>query len=100
METSSTLLLIITFATVIQFMVDRIKGIVGDKVMKYIKSPVWAFALGVGIAFLFKIDIFAMFGFQAEIQALAYILTGLILSAGASPIHELIETIRTYRTDK
>jgi len=97
LETSKAVAIILTFAVLVQFLVDRIKDIVGEKVMGYVKAPVWAALLGVLFAFLFQLDVFAMFGYSAQLPALSYIITGLILSAGASPIHELIEKIRASR---
>lgn len=95
--TSSAVAVILLFATLVQFLVDRIKGIMGEKVMGYVKAPVWAALLGVLFAFLFRLDVFAMFGYTAQLPAVAYVMTGLILSAGASPIHELIEKVRASR---
>lgn len=97
METSQALAIIFMFAIVIQFCVDRVKGIVGETVMSYVKAPVWALLFGVLFAFLFKLDVFSMFGYTAQLPIVAYILTGFILSAGASPIHELVEAIRNSR---
>ena len=97
METSQALAIVFMFTIVIQFCVDRVKGIVGETVMTYIKAPVWALLFGILFSFLFRLDIFSMFGYNSQMPILAYILTGLILSAGASPIHELVETIRNSR---
>lgn len=98
LETSQAVTIILIFATVVQFCVERIKEIVGEKVMGYVKAPVWAFAVGVAFAFLFSLDVFAMFGYTTRYTVGAYIFTGLILSAGAAPIHELIEKWRSART--
>lgn len=97
LETSKAVAVLLAFAILVQFLVDRIKAIVGEKVMGYVKAPVWAAALGILFAFLFGLDVFAMFGYTAQLPALAYIITGLILSAGAAPIHELIEKVRASR---
>ena len=97
LETSNAVTIILVFAVLVQFLVDRIKDIVGEKVMGYVKAPVWAALLGILIAFLFQLDVFAMFGYTAQLPAMAYVMTGLILSAGAAPIHELIEKVRTSR---
>ena len=99
LETSQAVVLILTFAILVQFCVDRVKDVVGEKVMGYIKSPVWAVAFGILFAFLFQLDVFSMFGYQSQVTVLAYIMTGLILSAGAVPIHELIQKVRSSRDD-
>ena len=97
LETSKAVAIVLVFATLVQFLVDRIKDIVGEKIMGYIKAPVWAALVGVLLAFMFQLDVFAMFGYSAQFPVLSCIITGLILSAGASPIHELIEKIRASR---
>ena len=97
LETSKAVAIMLAFAILVQFLVDRIKDIVGEKVMGYIKAPVWAALVGIVFAFLFQLDVFAMFGYAAQLPFLAYIITGLILSAGAAPIHELIEKVRASR---
>lgn len=97
METSQAVVIILTFAILVQFCVDRVKEIVGEKVMGYVKAPVWAVAFGILFSYLFKLDVFALFGYTAQLPVLAYIITGLILSAGAAPLHELIEKVRSSR---
>lgn len=97
METSQAVVIILTFAILVQFCVDRVKEIAGEKVMGYVKAPVWAAAFGIIFSFLFKLDVFALFGYTAQLPILAYIITGLILSAGAAPLHELIEKVRSSR---
>lgn len=97
LETSKAVAIVLVFATLVQFLVDRIKEIAGEKVMGYIKAPVWAALVGILLAFMFRLDVFAMLGYTAQLPVLAYIITGLILSAGAAPIHELIEKVRGSR---
>ena len=97
LETSKAVAIMLVFAILVQFLVDRVKDIVGEKVMGYVKAPAWAATLGILFAFLFQLDVFAMFGYTAQLPAMAYVMTGLILSAGAAPIHELIEKVRTSR---
>lgn len=97
LETSKAVTIMLVFAILVQFLVDRVKDIVGEKIMGYVKAPVWAALLGVLFAFFFRLDVFAMFGYTAQLPAVAYIMTGLILSAGAAPIHELIEKVRASR---
>lgn len=89
--------IILLFAMLIQFCVDVIKEIVGETVMHYIKPPIWSLVLGVVFAFMFKLDFFAMFGYISSIPLASMILTGLIMSAGAVPIHELLSKIRESR---
>lgn len=97
LETTTALTLVLMFAVLIQFCVDRVKGIVGEKVMSHVKAPVWALVFGMLFAFLFNLDIFAMLGLTAAIPLASQFVTGLILSAGAAPIHELLEKLRQSR---
>ena len=88
---------IIVFAILIQFCVDRTKEIAGERVMGYIKAPVWALAFGIVFAVVFKIDLFQLMGYPANIPVVAKIFTGLILSSGSTGVHELIAKIRSSR---
>ena len=47
LETSKAVAIMLVFAILVQFLVDRVKDIVGEKVMGYVKAPVWAALLGV-----------------------------------------------------
>ncbi len=94
LETSQALAVVFLFATVIQFCVERVKELVGSTVMNYVKAPIWALAFGIVFAFMFELDAFAMFGYATQYTIAARVLTGFMLSAGAAPIHDLIEAIR------
>lgn len=99
-ETEQTLQAIVTllmFAVLIQFCVDRIKDVLGEKIMGFVKAPVWALAFGVLFAFLFQLDVFSMLGLSPLNAVVARLITGLIISAGAAPIHELVERLRQAR---
>lgn len=89
----------LVFAILIQFLVDRIKEIVGEKAMAIVKPPIWAAVLGVTLSLLFSLDIFAMFGLTALFPYITQVLTGLMLSAGAVPLHELFAKLRQSRID-
>ena len=39
LETSKAVAIVLVFAVLVQFLVDRIKDIVGEKVMGYVKAP-------------------------------------------------------------
>lgn len=97
--TSKTITIIFVVALLIQFCVERIKELVGPKVMQYIKAPLWSMAFGILFAFMFHLDVFTMLGFTSSIPVVAYILTGLVLSGGSAPIHDLIDKIREYKVE-
>lgn len=98
-STTDAVAIIIVFAILIQFCVDRVKEIAGEKVMRYVKAPVWALAFGIVFALVFKIDLFQLMGYPADIPIVAKVFTGLILSSGSTGVHELIAKIRDSRTE-
>ncbi len=100
MESSifSVLVLVIIFAVLIQFLVDRIKTILGKKLMQYIPADILSALLGIMFAFMFQIDVFVIVGLDSSIPYVGTIVSGLIMSAGAPAIHELIANIREQRT--
>ncbi len=102
MNESSTLLTvtaILTFALLVQFVVDILKGMLPAFITKYISSNLLAAAVGVLTSFSFSLDVFKMLGYSTPNASVAYFITGLIISAGASPVHELIAKIRESRGD-
>ncbi|MCD7812152.1 MAG: hypothetical protein LUG91_09960 [Ruminococcus sp.] len=94
---SNTVVIIVVFAILIQFLVDRVKEIVGEKVMGVVKAPVWAVAFGVLFALMFDIDFFVLIGYNTEFPLISEIITGLILSSSSTSIHELIAKLRDER---
>lgn len=100
MEISSTVsavLLLFIFAILIQFLVNRLKTILGENVMKYLPADVLSALLGLVFAVVFKIDVFIYFGLSCDIPIVSYIVSGLIISAGAPAIHELLSSVREQR---
>lgn len=95
----SALTIIVIFAILIQFLVDRVKELVGDKVMNIVKAPVWAVAFGVLFALMFNIDFFVLIGYSSQIPIIAKIITGLILSSGSTGVHELVAKLRESREE-
>lgn len=96
-KTTSLLLLLIVFAVLIQFIVERLKVVLGNKVMKYLPADVLAALLGVLFAFMFSIDVFKYFDMNETIPYVGNIISGLIISAGVPAIHEFIANIREQR---
>ena len=90
---SNAVTIIVVFAILIQFLVDRVKELVGDKVMNIVKAPVWA------VAFMFDIDFFALMGYSSQLPIIAKVITGLILSSGSTGVHELVAKLRESRVD-
>ena len=96
---SQAILVIIVCAAIVQFVVDRVKDVMPAKVMQYVKAPVWALVIGIVVALLFGLDIFGALGLAARWPIVSQIMTGLIISAGAVPVHELIAKLRELRGD-
>ena len=96
-EVFKVLSLMIVFSILIQFLVDRIKEVLGEKIMQHIPTAMIAAGVGILFAFMFGVDIFEAFGLKSNIPIVDIIISGLILSAGAPAIHELIENIREQR---
>lgn len=96
-EVFKVLSLMIVFSILIQFLVDRIKEILGEKIMQHIPTAMIAAGAGILFAFMFGIDVFEAFGLKSNIPIVDMVISGLILSAGAPAIHELIENIREQR---
>ena len=65
--------------------------------MQYIPSAMIAAGAGILFAFMFGVDVFEAFGLKSNIPIIDMVISGLILSAGAPAIHELIENIREQR---
>lgn len=96
-EVFKVLSLMIVFSILIQFLVDRIKEIFGEKIMQYIPSAMIAAGIGILFAFMFNVDVFSAFGLKSNIPIIDIIISGLVLSAGAPAIHELVEKMREQR---
>ncbi len=94
---SNAVTIIVVFAILIQFLVDRVKNLVGEKVMNIVKAPVWAVTFGVLFALMFDIDFFALIGYSSQLPIVAKIITGLIISSGSSGVHELLAKLRESR---
>lgn len=95
----SAITIIVVFAILIQFLVDRVKELVGTKVMNIVKASVWAVAFGVLFALMFNIDFFALIGYSSQLPIVAKIITGLIISSGSTGVHELVAKLRDSRVD-
>ena len=96
---SQAIIVIIVCAAIVQFLVARIKAVMPAKVMQYVTAPVWALVVGVIVALLFGLDVFAALGLAARWPVVSQIMTGLIISAGAVPVHELLAKLRELRGD-
>lgn len=99
MEIITALVSVLILATLVQFLVDIVKGWLPEVVIRYFTPPLIAAVFGITIALVFNLDLFAQAGYAAEIPIISNILTGIILSAGSTAIHELIAKLRSSRAD-
>ena len=97
MSVIESLIAIIMMAILVQFVVDVLKGILGEWVLQWLPVKLLAAIVGITIALMFQLDIFAMLGFVTPYVIIAYIITGLIISAGSEAVHELIAKLRESR---
>lgn len=98
MEIITALISILILATVVQFITDIIKGWLPPGVLKYLTPLIISAIIGITIAILFRVDVFAAGGYVTRYPIFAQIFTGIIISAGAPLIHELIAKLRESRT--
>lgn len=96
-NTVSVVFMLLVFAVLIQFITNRLKAILGTQVMKYLPADVLAALLGILFAVMFDVDVFAYFGLDTKIPVVGCLISGLIISAGAPAIHELLANIREQR---
>jgi hypothetical protein len=90
-------LALITIATIVRFLVDRLKDILPAATLERVGPPVWSLIISLGLSFAFNLDLFLIFGWQSALPFLPQILTGLAISAGADPLHNLYAKLREGR---
>lgn len=92
------LLLFVLLATLVQFLVDRIKTLIPyENIGKIALAPWYSVIVGIGLAFVVQLDFLASLGLNT-ISTIGYIVTGLVISAGSAAVHELISKLRESRT--
>lgn len=99
MEILSTIFTLVIFAVLIEFVVNVVKGLLPDPLLKWkhFNAMFIAAIIGIVLAFAFQLDVFAMLGYETSYHAISYALTGIIISAGSVPVHELISKLRESR---
>lgn len=98
MELTAALLAVILLATLVQYLVDIVKGIIPAESIGSVKlPPIYAAIIGIALAVLTKTDILAALGYQIEYALAGWIITGLVVSGGSAAVHELISKLRESR---
>lgn len=99
MEVLTSLFTLVVFAVIVEYAVNVLKGIVPAGALKYITPLIQAAVVGILLALAFGINIFTMLGYVSAVPMVGEVVTGLIISAGSVPVHELIAKLRASRDD-
>ena len=99
MTLTAAIIAILVMATLVQYLTDIVKTILPTKVLTFAKPPLIAALIGIALAVLFQVDLFAALGFGTQYALASWIFTGLILSSGSTAVHELIAKLRDSRGD-
>ncbi len=97
MELINTFAVLLAMATITQYLVDRIKAVLPAALLRVAGPPVWSLAVAAALAFMFNLDVFRLLGLQTGWNIMAKIFTGLAISAGADPLHNLFARLRELR---
>ena len=96
-NTTEIIITLLVMATIVQFLVDRVKAILPDILQKYLSPPIISICISVLLAFMFELNMFAAMGVFTQYTYLAQILTAFAISAGAEPLHNLFAKFREMR---
>lgn len=92
---------ILALGILCQVLVERIKPVLPSKIKDNGHNiQLISIIFGVIIAVFGKADIFAQVGVQIETPIVAYVLTGLIISGGASAINDVFKLIAGAKDNK
>lgn len=92
---------ILALGILCQVLVERIKPVLPSKIKDNGHNiQLISIIFGVVIAVFGKADIFAQVGVQIETPIVAYVLTGLIISGGASAINDVFKLIAGAKDNK
>ena len=94
-----TIVMLLAMAAIVQFLVDRIKAVLPERVQKYVTPPAISICLSVLLAFMFELNMFSAAGWFTQYRYLAQLLTAIAISAGADPLHNMFAKIRATRLD-
>lgn len=84
---------IVAFAVICQVLVERIKPLIPEFKGKSHAIQYVTILVGIVIAVSFKVDIFSTLGAEEYPLVLAYILTGLLISGGATFVNDVFKLV-------
>ena len=93
----SGLLIFLVLSIVIEYVVAVLTDKLPAIVTKYITANIWSLIIGILVALMFQMDVFAVFGLQTTWFVAAWVLTGILLAGGSKLWHELISKLRESR---
>lgn len=91
---------IVAFAVICQVLVERIKPLIPEFKGKSHAIQYVTILVGVVIAVSFKVDIFSTLGAEEYPLVLAYILTGLLISGGATFVNDVFKLVAGAKDNK
>lgn len=86
-------------ACIIEFIVERIKNILPEVVLRYITPATWSVVISLVVCFMFSLDLFQLFGLESTWEIPAIVLTAIALSAGSTPLHHLFDKLRNFESE-
>ena len=99
-EVVGVLMSLIILSAVVEFVTDIVKRVLPfENLGKIPMPPLISLVFGIAVAVLVQADMFADLGFAAANVVMAYVITGVVLSAGSKAVHELVSKIRASRED-
>ena len=97
-EIVGALMSLIVLAAVVEFVTDVIKRMLPfDSIGKVPVPPIISLIVGVAVAILVKADMFSYLDYTVSDEYVAFIITGIVLSAGSKAVHELVRKLRESR---
>lgn len=98
MPFTAALLTVLIMALICQYLTGIFKTWIPLKeVWKVPVPPLLAGVIGITLAVLFEVDLFAALGFKTHYALAAWVLTGVAISAGSGPLHELFAKLQESR---
>lgn len=91
---------IIVFATIVQVLVERIKPLFVGEAAKFYQPAYAALIVSILVTVCFHVDIFAVLGLKIYADPMvAYVLTGIIISGGATVVNDLFKSIQNLKVN-
>lgn len=94
----STIAMVFVLGVVVEALVEYAKLIFADKVFNW--KQLVAALLGIGLAILAQVDLFAAVGVTFIVPYVGMVLTGIIFSRGANYASDIIKLIQSKITPK